>query len=79
MGFWGFGVYDGHGGKIAIYILSYNIWYLGNEVAEYVRDHLINELKKNASFKNGDYEKCLVEIYLLIDELIKTPAGKAKL
>lgn len=43
---------------------------IGNEVADYVWEHLVAELKKNASFKNGDYEKCLSEIYLLIDELI---------
>jgi len=30
--------------------------FIGNEVAEYVRDHLITELKKLQSFKQGDYE-----------------------
>lgn len=29
---------------------------VGNEVAEFVRDHLIDELKALSSFKNGDYE-----------------------
>jgi hypothetical protein len=29
---------------------------IGNEVAEFVRDHLIDELKKLTSFKQGDYE-----------------------
>lgn len=29
---------------------------LGNEVAEFVRDHLVDELKKLESFKAGDYE-----------------------
>lgn len=59
--------------------MNNKVWCIGNEVADYVWDHLISELKKNVAFKSGDYEKCLVEIYLLIDELIKTPAGKAKL
>ena len=58
-----FGVYDGHGGK---YTISFQLKILfksndrgigknvaialGNEVAEYVRDHLIDELKKLSSF-----------------------------
>jgi hypothetical protein len=29
---------------------------IGNEVADFVRDHLIQELKKMESFKSGDYE-----------------------
>jgi hypothetical protein len=29
---------------------------IGNEVAEFVRDHLVDELKKLESFKSGDYE-----------------------
>jgi len=36
-----FGVYDGHGGKFEICLLLF----LGNEVAEWVRDHLIDMLK----------------------------------
>jgi hypothetical protein len=32
------------------------LMFIGNEVAEYVRDHLITELKKLQSFKQGDYE-----------------------
>lgn len=59
-----FGVYDGHG---------------GNEVAEFVRDHLVDELKKLASFKAGNYEEALKDIYVHIDDMLRTPAGKAKL
>ena len=59
---------------ISLIILS-----TGNEVAEYVRDHLIDELKRLSSFKNGDYEQCLVEIYLLLDRNLRTPAVKEKL
>lgn len=58
------GVYDGHG---------------GNEVAEYVRDNLINELKKLDSFRNGDYAQCLTDIYYKIDDLIVTPEGNKEL
>lgn len=70
-----FGVYDGHGG------INYNRWliFLGNEVAEFVRDHLVDELKKLESFKAGDYEQCLKDIYLKMDEMIQTPYGKQKL
>ena len=58
------GVYDGHG---------------GNEVAEYVRDNLITELKKLDSFRNGDYAQSLTDIYYKIDELIVTPEGNQEL
>ena len=36
-----FGVFDGHGGC---------------EVAHFVENHIINELKKNESFKKGNYK-----------------------
>lgn len=52
---------------------------LGNEVADFVRDHLADELKKMASFKSGDYQKALEDIYLHIDIMLKTPEGKSKL
>ena len=60
------------------YLRTYYI-YPGNEVADFVRDHLANELKNFASFKNGDYVKALEEIYLHIDRMLKTPEGKQKL
>jgi len=59
-----FGVYDGHG---------------GNEVADFVRDHLINELKNLASFKAGEYEHALKDVYLKMDDMLKTSYGKSKL
>lgn len=59
-----FGVYDGHGGKygslyfylslinlINININLINSCVVGNEVAEFVRDHLVDELKKLDSFR----------------------------
>ena len=36
-------------------------------------------MKKNDSFKKGDYQRALSETFLRIDELLKTPAGKKKL
>lgn len=69
-----FGVYDGHGGKNILWITA-----LGNEVADFVKEHLVEELKSLPSYKAGDYEKCLTDIYLRIDEMIKTTYGKQKL
>lgn len=60
-------------------IMNINDSVLGNEVAEYVRDHLIDELKKLNSYKTQDYEQCLVEIYLHLDRQLRTPAVKRKL
>ena len=37
-------------------ILTLNELNVGNEVAEFVRDHLIDELKALSTFKSGDYE-----------------------
>lgn len=59
-----FGVYDGHG---------------GNEVADYVREHLIGELKKMDSFKNKDYRKALEDIYIKMDLDIQSTEGQEKL
>jgi protein phosphatase 1G len=47
-----FGVFDGHGGC---------------EVAKFVGRHLVNELKKNESFKRGDYKNALIEVFLHLD------------
>jgi protein phosphatase 1G len=44
-----------------------------------VRDHLISELKSLASFKSGDYEQALVDVYLRMDDQLKTTYGKQKL
>ena len=51
----------------------------GNEVADFVKEHLVTELKNLASFKSGNYEQCLKDIYLRIDEMLRTSYGKAKL
>jgi serine/threonine protein phosphatase PrpC len=39
-------------------------------VADYVKEHLIKELKEMASFKSGNYEQALADIYLKMDEEI---------
>jgi serine/threonine protein phosphatase PrpC len=44
-----------------------------------VKEHLIDELKKLPSFKSGNYEQALKDIYLRIDEMLKTAYGKTKL
>ena len=49
---------------------------IGNEVADFVKEHLVDELKKLHSFKSGDYEQSLKDIYLKMDEIIKTEYGK---
>lgn len=52
---------------------------IGNEVADFVREHLVNEMKNLPSFKQGDYEQSLKDIYFRIDEMLKSSYGKTKL
>jgi serine/threonine protein phosphatase PrpC len=59
-----FAVFDGHGGC---------------EVAMFVEHHMVEELKKNESFKKGNYKQALTDIFLLIDKLMLTEAGKKEL
>ena len=59
-----FGVFDGHG---------------GSEVARFVENHLVDELKKNESFKKGNYRVALTEVFLAIDRLLLTEQGKKEL
>lgn len=65
-----FGVFDGHGGN---YCLIKE--YVGREVAYYVRDRFLDELKKLQSFIDKDYPKALREAFIKIDDLLKTPQG----
>lgn len=44
-----------------------------------MKEHLVDELKKLQSFKNKDYDQALKDIYLKIDEMLKTSYGKTKL
>jgi serine/threonine protein phosphatase PrpC len=48
-----FGVFDGHGGC---------------EVAHYIANHFVDEIKKTESFKRGDYKNALIETFLFIDK-----------
>jgi serine/threonine protein phosphatase PrpC len=59
-----FAVFDGHG---------------GHEVAEFAAKHFLTELKKNYSFKEGDYEKGLRDTFILIDKKLITEEGKKDL
>lgn len=52
-----------------------NINVIGREVALYVKDKYIEELKKLQTFKNKDYFTALRESFIKIDELLKTPQG----
>lgn len=59
-----FGVFDGHGGC---------------EVAHFVENHLVDELKKNEHFKKGNYRQALSDVFLQIDKMLLTEPGKKEL
>jgi serine/threonine protein phosphatase PrpC len=59
-----FGVFDGHGGC---------------EVARYVENHLVDELKKNEHFKKGNYRQALTDVFVGIDRMLLTESGKKEL
>lgn len=59
-----FGVFDGHGGC---------------EVARFVENHLVDELKKNENFKKGNYRQALIDVFLQLDKMLLTEAGKREL
>ena len=46
---------------------------IGREVALYVKDRFIDELKKLDSFKNKDYPRALREVFIKMDEMLLTP------
>ena len=64
-----FGVFDGHGGTSTSFIS------IGREVAYYVRDRFIDEIKKLPAFKNRQYSQALKESFIKMDEMLKTPQG----
>ena len=53
--------------------------FIGHEVAEFVKEHLIEELRAFPSFKEKDYERALIDVYLKMDSMIQTTYGKSKL
>jgi len=55
-----YGVFDGHGGK---------------EVALFVKNHFVDELKKNQAFKDKNMKVALREVFLKMDELLQTTEG----
>ena len=59
-----FGVFDGHG---------------GSEVARFVENHLVDELKKNEHFKKANYRQALQDVFLGIDRMLLTEQGKKEL
>lgn len=59
-----FGVFDGHGGC---------------EVAHFVANHFVEELKKSENFRKGDYKNALIDTFLALDRMILTDAGKKEL
>ena len=59
-----FGVFDGHGGK---------------EVSQFVKNHFIQEFMNNQNTKYENIPNSLVETFLKMDELMKSPKGKEEL
>jgi serine/threonine protein phosphatase PrpC len=59
-----FGVFDGHG---------------GSEVAHFVEHHLVDELKKNENFKKQNYRQALTDVFIGLDKMLLTEAGKKEL
>lgn len=50
----------------------FNPIFIGREVALYVKDRYVNELKGLQSFKNKDYAQALKESFIRIDEMLKS-------
>ena len=50
--------------------------FLGREVALYVKEHFVDELKKLDSFKKRDFQGALREIFIRMDEMLKSPQGQ---
>mmetsp|Transcript_1406 Transcript_1406/g.912 ORF Transcript_1406/g.912 Transcript_1406/m.912 type:complete len:106 (+) Transcript_1406:95-412(+) len=59
-----FGVFDGHGGC---------------EVAKFVANHFVEELRKQENYKKGDYRNALIETFLHIDRMLLSDLGKKEL
>lgn len=66
-----FGVFDGHGGTM--------FPYLGCQVARFVAKHFVYELTQDAKFRNGEYEKSLVNVFKRMDDLLMTEYGQTTL
>ncbi len=66
-----FGVFDGHGGTCVL-----RNCFVGREVAEFASKHLPEELLKDPAYISGNYEKALKNVFLRIDELLSSEAGR---
>ena len=55
-----FAVFDGHG---------------GNQVAEYARDHFVDELSANKNFIEENYEAALIETFDRMDQQLNNAKG----
>lgn len=60
---------------VVIFYIFFIFYFLGREVALYVKDKFIAELQKLESFKKRDYTNALKELFIRIDELLRTPQG----
>jgi hypothetical protein len=45
---------------------------VGSEVSRFVANHFVEELKKNASFQQGDIAKALEQNFRRMDELLES-------
>jgi len=59
-----FAVFDGHGGC---------------EVAKYCGEHFVNEIRNDQDFKDKKYEACLKKLFVKIDRMLLSDAGKKDL
>jgi hypothetical protein len=48
-------------------------------VAHFVENHLVDELKKNENFKKQNYRNALFDVFIGIDKMLLTEAGKKEL
>lgn len=52
---------------------------IGHEVAKFVENHFIKELKRLDSFKKKDYKNSLIECFMKMDQLMLTKEGQKEL
>lgn len=66
-----FAIFDGHGGN------QYS--YLGPEVAQFAKHHILHCLADNGYFITKNYERALAEVFLHLDYLMLAKAGQKEL
>lgn len=66
--------------EVSLYYHIINLnFFKGKEVAIFVKNHFIEELKKNENFSQGKMDIALKETFLKMDRLLQTPEGKIEL